>query len=164
MKDKSNMVAVIPDSAPTVSYLTALASIKLLTEISVLDLTEDDYEFLVQGKLWMPVDRSRSRRCIEGAVFGALDMVGFPRFPPPVEFIAAAIAKFVHPVNVMAACIIMEGAQFSENLVTGVERPIRPQELYAFVLRILATDTFIVDIRERQIREDLQLKGVKADG
>src|SRR4051794_41720182 len=31
--------------------------------------------------------------------YGTLDFVGYPRFPAPVEFIAAVIAYYVHPVN-----------------------------------------------------------------
>src|SRR5436189_4887669 len=33
------------------------------------------------------------------SVYGTLDFVGYPRFPAPVEFIAAVIAYYVHPVN-----------------------------------------------------------------
>src|SRR5439155_17593110 len=42
---------------------------------------------------------SRARRCVEACVYGTLDFVGYPRFPAPVEFIAAVIAYYVHPVN-----------------------------------------------------------------
>src|SRR5256885_160571 len=31
-------------------------------------------------------------RCVEACVYGTLDFVGYPRFPAPVEFIAAVIA------------------------------------------------------------------------
>src|SRR5438067_6813027 len=40
-----------------------------------------------------------ARRCVEACVYGTLDFVGYPRFPAPVEFIAAVIAYYVHPVN-----------------------------------------------------------------
>src|SRR5436189_285896 len=43
-----------------------------------------------------------------------LDFVGYPRFPAPVEFIAAVIAYYVHPVNIQTACLIMEVAEFTE--------------------------------------------------
>src|SRR5215475_6641320 len=42
-------------------------------------------------------------------------------FPAPVEFIAAVIAYYVHPVNIQTACLIMEGAEFTENIINGVE-------------------------------------------
>src|SRR5437667_1708166 len=59
---------------------------------SVLDLTEDDFDFLTSNKVWIATDRSRARRCVEACVYGTLDFVGYPRFPAPVEFIAAVIA------------------------------------------------------------------------
>src|SRR5205809_3179845 len=76
------------------------------------DLTEDDFDFLTSNKVWIATDRSRARRCVEACVYGTLDFVGYPRFPAPVEFIAAVIAYYVHPVNIQTACLIMEGAEF----------------------------------------------------
>src|SRR5205814_478464 len=64
----------------------------------------------LQNKVWIATDRSRARRCVEACVYGTLDFVGYPRFPAPVEFIAAVIAYYVHPVNIQTACLIMEGA------------------------------------------------------
>src|SRR5262249_60484369 len=78
------------------------------------------------------LDRSRARRCVEACVYGTLDFVGYPRFPAPVEFIAAVIAYYVHPVNIQTACLIMEGAEFTENIINGVERPVKAAELFAF--------------------------------
>src|SRR5437764_12477883 len=69
------------------------------------------------------------------SVYGTLDFVGYPRFPAPVEFIAAVIAYYVHPVNIQTACLIMEGAEFTENIINGVERPVKAAELFAFTLR-----------------------------
>src|SRR4051812_49604088 len=80
---------------------------------AVLDLTEDDFDFLTSNKVWIATDRSRARRCVEACVYGTLDFVGYPRFPAPVEFIAAVIAYYVHPVNIQTACLIMEGAEFT---------------------------------------------------
>src|SRR5207253_10029415 len=77
-------------------------------------------------------------RCVEACVYGTLDFVGYPRFPAPVEFIAAVIAYYVHPVNIQTACLIMEGAEFTENIINGVERPVKAAELFAFTLRVRA--------------------------
>src|SRR5206468_7063220 len=66
-------------------------SIKLIQASAVLDLTEDDFDFLTSNKVWIATDRSRARRCVEACVYGTLDFVGYPRFPAPVEFIAAVI-------------------------------------------------------------------------
>src|SRR5206468_1035824 len=84
----------------SVRFQTALASIKLIQASAVLDLTEVDFDFLTSNKVWIATDRSRARRCVEACVYGTLDFVGYPRFPAPVEFIAAVIAYYVHPVNI----------------------------------------------------------------
>src|SRR5947209_15038562 len=75
------------------------------------------FDFLTSNKVWIATDRSRARRCVEACVYGTLDFVGYPRFPAPVEFIAAVIAYYVHPVNIQTACLIMEGAEFTENII-----------------------------------------------
>src|SRR5207245_8883788 len=90
------------------------------------------------NKVWIATDRSRARRCVEACVYGTLDFVGYPRFPAPVEFIAAVIAYYVHPVNIQTACLIMEGAAFTENIINGVERVVKAAALCAFTLRLLA--------------------------
>src|SRR5207248_10616812 len=87
-------------------YTTLFRSIKLIQASAVLDLTEDDFDFLTSNKVWIATDRSRARRCVEACVYGTLDFVGYPRFPAPVEFIAAVIAYYVHPVNIQTACLI----------------------------------------------------------
>src|SRR5438445_201445 len=79
----------------SVRFQTALASIKLIQASAVLDLTDDDFDFLTSNKVWIVTDRSRARRCVEACVYGTLDFVGYPRFPAPVEFIAAVIAYYV---------------------------------------------------------------------
>src|SRR5205809_412690 len=84
----------------SVRFQTALASIKLIQASAVLDLTEDDFDFLTSNKVWIATDRSRARRFVEACVYGTLDFVGYPRFPAPVELIAAVIAYYVHPVNI----------------------------------------------------------------
>src|SRR5207248_10024472 len=83
------------DALPILRFQTALASIKLIQASAVLDLTEDDFDFLTSNKVWIATDRSRARRCVEACVYGTLDFVGYPRFPAPVEFIAAVIAYYV---------------------------------------------------------------------
>src|SRR5205807_2033788 len=135
----------------SVRFQTALASIKLIQASAVLDLTEDDFDFLTSNKVWIATDRSRARRCVEACVYGTLDFVGYPRFPAPVEFIAAVIAYYVHPVNIQTACLIMEGAEFTENIINGVERPVKAAELFAFTLRVRAGNTDVLTDAEEKL-------------
>src|SRR5699024_12876121 len=95
----------------SVRFQTALASIKLIQASAVLDLTGDDFDFMTSNKVWIATDRSHARRCVEACVYGTLGFVGYPRFPAPVEFIAAVVAYYVHSGNVQAACPIMEAAE-----------------------------------------------------
>ena len=138
-----------------VPYRTALACIKLTKDASILDLTTDEYAFLTGSALWLPTDRSRARRAVEAAVYGALDYVGFPRFPAPAEFIAAVIATYVQPVNVMSACAIMDGCEFSEHIILGVERKVSARELFAHVCVILGGNTENLERVETVLRDSL---------
>src|SRR5438045_9642522 len=99
----------------SVRFQTALASIKLIQASAVLDLTEDDFDFLTSNKVWIATDRSRARRCVEACVYGTLDYVGYSRFPGPVEFIAPFIAYYVPPVEIQTGCIVMELTQVREK-------------------------------------------------
>src|SRR5437764_13133841 len=95
-------------SSPEIYTLSLHDALPIFIQASaVLDLTEDDFDFLTSNKVWIATDRSRARRCVEACVYGTLDFVGYPRFPAPVEFIAAVIAYYVHPVNIQTACLIM---------------------------------------------------------
>ncbi|AUG88359.1 gpD [Escherichia phage EMCL318] len=143
-----------------VAFQTAIASIKLIRSSSVLDLTEDDFEFLTRDRVWIATDRSRARRAIEACVYGTLDFVGYPRFPAPIEFIAAVIAYYVHPVNIQTACLIMEGAEFTENIINGVDAPVKAAELFAFTLRVRAGNTELITYAENNAREKLRAQGV----
>src|SRR3712207_1577448 len=130
----------------SVRFQTALASIKLIQASAVLDLTEDDFDFLTSNKVWIATDRSRARRCVEACVYGTLDFVGYPRFPAPVEFIAAVIAYYVHPVNIQTACLIMEDACYGfrcchlKNIWTA---PLPPETELS---RQMTTSTTSIDI------------------
>ncbi|KJP12291.1 scaffolding protein D [Klebsiella aerogenes] len=143
----------------SIPYLNALASCKLVGQVTMLDLTEDDYEFLSGPTAWTAPQRSRARRCVEAAVYGTLDVVGFPRFPAPAEFVAGAIAYFVHPNNLMSACAIMDGVEFTENIINGVERPLQAREIFAHVVMLLGgNDTYIAgldEVRQRQFANQL---------
>lgn len=119
-------------------YLASIAGIKLVKDSGVLGITEEDLNFLMQEKPWINTDRVRARQSIEAACYGAIDYLGFDRLAVPAEFIAGSIAYFVHPTNIQGACRIMEGAEWCENVIQGVERPVRAAELFAHTLQVLA--------------------------
>src|SRR5215212_3611072 len=136
----------------SVRFQTALASIKLIQASAVLDLTEDDFDFLTSNKVWIATDRSRARRCVEACVYGTLDFVGYPRFPATVEFIV--------PVIFQSSCLLMVVSEFTENIINGFERPVKASELFAFTLRVRAGNTVVLTDAEENVRQKLRAEGV----
>src|SRR5436853_578030 len=70
------------------------------------------------------------------------------------------IAYYVHPVNIQTACLIMEGAEFTENIINCVERPVKAAELFAFTLRVRAGNTDVLTDAEENVRQKLRAEGV----
>src|SRR5688572_31267532 len=66
----------------------------------------------------------------------------------------------LHPVNMQTACLIMEGAEFTENIINGVERPVKAAELFAFTLRVRAGNTDVLTDAEENVRQKLRAEGV----
>src|SRR5205814_9818156 len=55
---------------------------------------------------------------------------------------------------------IMEGAEFTENIINGVERPVKAAELFAFTLRVRAGNTDVITDAEENVRQKLRAEGV----
>src|SRR4051794_41226858 len=72
----------------SVRFQTALASIKLIQASAVLDLTEDDFDFLTSNKVWIATDRSRARRCVE-----ADRKSGSAGMPRPISYAVFCLKK-----------------------------------------------------------------------
>src|SRR5262249_59152462 len=75
---------------------------------------------------------------------------------------AAVIAYYVHPVNIQTACLIMEGAEFTENIINGVERPVKAAGLFAFTLRVRAGNTDVLTDAEENVRQKLRAEDRKS--
>lgn len=140
-----------------VRYLTALNAINMVKEASLVALEESDFEFLTQEKMWVSTDRARARRVVEAATFGAVDFIGFPRVKVPAEFIAATICTYVNPVNMMSACSIMEGCEWSENVINEVSRPLIASELFAHVVQVYGGYTSQIEGADSALHDDVQL-------
>tara|TARA_Y100001956_G_scaffold82336_1_gene102820 strand:- start:1336 stop:1776 length:441 start_codon:yes stop_codon:yes gene_type:complete len=140
-----------------VRYLTALGAIKMVKEASLVGLEESDFEFLTQEKMWTSVDRARARRVVEAATFGAVDFMGFPRIQVPAEWLAATIATYVHPVNMMTACTIMDAAEWTENIINEISRPLSPTELFAHVMRVVSGFDDQIIAAQQEVQSNVQL-------
>src|SRR5687768_18469291 len=100
----------------SVRFQTALASIKLIQTSAVLDLTEDDFDFLRSNKVWIATDRSGPRRSVGPCVKGTLAFEGSPRFPAPVGLFLAVMLYYVLPSTFQPPCLIMEGADLTKTI------------------------------------------------
>src|SRR5438034_285913 len=85
----------------SVRFQTALASIKLIQASAVLDLTEDDFDFLTSNKVWIATDRSRARRCVEACVYGTLDFVGWTAPLPPETELSRQMTTSTTSIDIM---------------------------------------------------------------
>src|SRR5262249_60236850 len=80
--------------------------------------------------------------------------------PPPISTLFPYTTLFRSPVNIQTACLIMEGAEFTENIINGVERPVKAAELFAFTLRVRAGNTDVLTDAEENVRQKLRAEGV----
>lgn len=140
-----------------IRYCAACAGVTLVKEAGLLDLSEKDFEFLIMPKPWVANERARARLVVESSVYGTLDYLGLPRFAVPAEFIAGAIAYYVHPVNAMYACAVFEGVEWSENVINGIERPVRAADIFAMVLRIKAGDEKHIENKFKDVKKKLKV-------
>src|SRR5258707_646740 len=74
-------------------------------------------------------------------------------FKKKIEFIDDVIAYYVHRVSIQTACLIMEGAELTENIINGVERPVKASELFAFPFRVRAGNTDVLTDAEENVRQ-----------
>src|SRR5699024_12663386 len=98
-------------------------------------------------------------RCFDACVYRTLDIIVYPRFPALVDVIAVFIASYVHPVIIQTTCLIMEGAEFTENIINGVERAVKAAELFAFTLRVRAGNNDVLTDAEENVRQKLRAEG-----
>src|SRR5437660_2329039 len=115
----------------SVRFQTALASIKLIQASAVLDLTEDDFDFLTSNKVWIATDRSRARRCVEACVYGTLDFVGYPRdrksgsagMPRPISYAVFCLKKKNPAAMRMVLTLHRVTSALVYDLESSVHRP-----------------------------------------
>src|SRR2546428_10057814 len=77
-----------PPRSTLFPYTTLFRSIKLIQASAVLDLTEDDFDFLTSNKVWIATDRSRARQKIE--IDRKSGSAGMPR---PISYAVFCLKK-----------------------------------------------------------------------
>lgn len=140
-------------------YINALSALTVASAQNTIDLSKDQLDFLHGDDLWLANQRSQARRCVEAVCYGALDLLGLPRMQLPAEFIAATIALHVHPANWLVACAIMEGAEYSEDIINNKQEPISPAELFSMVYQIQSGNKEFVTNAQKSLVSRAQAQG-----
>src|SRR5260370_9564952 len=79
-----------PPRSTLFPYTTLFRS-KLIQASAVLDLTEDDFDFLTSNKVWIATDRSRARRCNPNFVTDRKS--GSAGMPRPISYAVFCLKK-----------------------------------------------------------------------
>src|SRR5256885_11142704 len=58
--------------------------------------------------------------------------------------------------NIQTACLIMVGAEFTEMIINGHERPVKASELFAITLRVRAANTVDLTDAEDNVLQKLR--------
>ena len=123
------------------SFLTAINLMKMISsQVEQANVDPLGLKVLRQPTMWLSSDRSTVRNTFDNMLFQSLDMLGLPRFILPVEFVAAAIVSFVHPVNFFTACLWSEshGSTTDEMALDGEYDRFSARQLFSVVCNVFA--------------------------
>lgn len=115
---------------------------------------------LVKGTIpWTANQRVDVVRCMDALNHGVCDIVGIPRIALPAEYIAATIAKFVHPVNTRLACAWLEVKAGVKEIAGGNNKSVLQEEITAdklFSMVLMLQDNIKVVYLEGPFKQSVQ--------
>lgn len=158
----------------TLKIEAAMGAMRLLAggaanaAIESTGISHEDYEKFTGPEHWLPVDHHLVRRAFDAIVFGVMYITGTPRFELNAEYIAGAIAVFVHPSNSMIACRIFEGAPPMEQVASGnpeaagSRESVSAEKLHALVASLIGNNKFTHQMKTQfEKRTNLKLHKTK---
>ena len=151
----------------TPSYLMAVNLMKMIKQqVTLANVDTLGLKVLSQDQMWTTSDRSTVRNTFDNLLFQSLDLLGLPRFILPVEYVAAGIVCFVHPVNYFTACLWSEshGSTTDELALEGDYDRFSGRQLFAVVCNVFSNHhgvgpgTFesVMDSRISQVLDPIQ--------
>lgn len=138
--------------------------------LSAMGISKADFNITVGDVPWTVEQRSRVMKTLEALTYGVLDNLGLPRFSVPAEYMAAIIAMFVSPANVMPATRWIEATPPADKLAIDTDNAtaekVTARQLFALVIEALNDDVQLSSFRSKfehrtNLRLTKQLKGVK---
>lgn len=105
-----------------------------------IGVSMDDFRKVSNDSVWLGVDRMRVKNTLEALMSGTLVVIGMQPFQATAEWVAAAIAMFVSPINAHTACRWLERPATAEDLGRGLEEPptCTASQLFALVQQLVA--------------------------
>lgn len=106
--------------------------------IKACGVTPADFKLLTGERPWLAAERGRVRSTLDAVVHGSTSALGLPQLELPAEYVAAAIAMLVSPVNMQAACLFSESGRTVADLAgapaTGAAA-LSSTQLFALVMQ-----------------------------
>ena len=127
-----------------IKFEIARGALHLLGEMSFTEIwktqgiTQEEYDVCRGAAPWLAEQRQSMRRVLDAFAVGTMDLTGTPRFELPAEYLAAVVATYVHPNNMMAACRVFETTRSAQELAgaTVDAGMVDPAQLFALVCAI----------------------------
>lgn len=128
---------------------TALGAMKILSDAAEADglqsqgISSDDWDVTTGNRPWVGQERQRVTRTLDALMHGSMDIIGVQRFEAPAEYIAASIAMFVKPTNMMIACRWAEKQPSAQDIAAGAvvaSEKVSANQLFSLVCELVGED------------------------
>lgn len=126
------------------SAMKALASGTATGPLESLGLLPNELELITGDVPWKASQRNLVSKTLHTLMYSTQDALGLQRFDVCAEYVAATIAMFVQPSNIMVACHWMQADLLSAttmgnpNLESVNRSPISASTLFALCLQMMA--------------------------
>ncbi len=126
------------------SAMKALASGTATGPLESLGLLPNELDLVTGDVPWKASQRNIVSKTLHTLMYSTQDALGLQRFDVCAEYVAASIAMFVSPSNIMVACIWMEAdlltatAIGNPNLESVNRNPIGGPQLFSLCLQMMA--------------------------
>ena len=138
-----------------------LSSMKMLSKgtatgpLQTLGLLPQELKLVTGDTSWKTSERNQVSKALHTLMYSTMDALGLQRFEVPAEYVAATIAMFVAPSNIMVACDWMQSDLLSASAIgnpniDSINRnPITAGQLYAIILQLSEHDAMINSCRNQ---------------
>lgn len=133
--------------------------------LDTIGISIDDFNKVIGDTPWLGSDRNRVTVALNTLLSGVLDAAGVERFNLPAEWVAAAIAVFVSPINIQLACRYVERPGGASDLGRGVDEFDRcsAQQLFALIVQFHGSNEWAEARQQFERNTKLKLDEMKKE-